>query len=98
MTSAPSPTWRPAARIWSRVNGASEAAAVRDVPAEFVKPVPTEQGAAVRAIQGIEDAMQQCEREGLLLHEIARLPWTKPAGRLDVRGYRHFAGPKGVAV
>ncbi|MCC6581436.1 MAG: Gfo/Idh/MocA family oxidoreductase [Phycisphaeraceae bacterium] len=76
------------------INGASEATAVRQLSADqwTTKAQPT--GATLRRIPGIEDAIRHCIRDGKLLHETKLFTWTRPAGHKDLRGYRHFAGPK----
>jgi predicted dehydrogenase len=75
------------------IGGASEAVPVRDVPAAFIERSATQQATQTLAIKGIEQAFADCVREGRMLHESSRVPWSGPPGRLDLRGYRHFAGP-----
>ncbi|MGH7215127.1 MAG: Gfo/Idh/MocA family protein [Tepidisphaeraceae bacterium] len=77
------------------INGASQACPVRDVPASAIHVAKgsAEAHLNVHVITGIEDALAQCARTGQLPHESGLLPWTAPAGRLDLAGYRHFAGP-----
>jgi predicted dehydrogenase len=75
------------------VNGASEAAAVADVPESAVVRAINAQGDSVRAIAGIEEVFGACAAAGRMLHESGLVPWSRPGGRRDLRGYRHFAGP-----
>ncbi|MCE9591230.1 MAG: Gfo/Idh/MocA family oxidoreductase [Planctomycetes bacterium] len=74
------------------VNAAAEASRVFDVPGDHVRSIATPHGTQ-RAISGIEAALQECVRGNRMLHETALLPWTRPAGRKETRGYRRFAGP-----
>jgi predicted dehydrogenase len=81
------------------VSGASEASPVHDVPAEFVDHAAAadghENGPAVNAIRGIEEIFERCAADNRLLSESPMAPpWAKGAGRKDLRGYRHFAGPR----
>ncbi len=79
------------------INGASQASAVTTIPTDAWREQDLfGRGGVVRAIAGIEDAFRHCSAMGQLLHESGRLPWTQPAGSLDLRGYKHFAGPKGA--
>jgi hypothetical protein len=75
------------------INGASAATPVRDVPDSAIDTVETG-GGTVRAIRGIEDAFFACARRRELLHESGRLDFTHQPRTLDLRGYRHFAGPR----
>lgn len=74
------------------VNGASEAVPVRTVPEEYVDVLPQAEG-ELRTIAGIEALFAQCAERGCLPHESGLAPWTSPAGRRDLLGYSHFAGP-----
>ena len=78
------------------VNGASEAAPVRPVPADRVEVFAGRAGEPTRAIRGIEGAFEECARRGQLLSESGLVGWSVPPGRRDLRGYRHFAGPAGL--
>lgn len=79
------------------VNGASEAAAVRPLPAAAIEALPGRDGASLRAIRGIEETFARCARQGQLLSESGLAAWSVPPGRRDLRGYRHFAGPAAAA-
>lgn len=79
------------------VNGASEAAAVRPLPADAVEVLPGRDGASLRAIRGIEETFARCAARGQLLSESGLVAWSAPPGRRDLRGYRHFAGPAAAA-
>lgn len=81
------------------VSGASEAAVVRDVPAEFIEAATSDSKRSVRAIRQIESILQRCAAEARLLSELPRplVPWAAPPGMKDLRGYRHFAGPARTA-
>lgn len=73
------------------VNGASQATAVTPIPETHVEAVPRE-SATVYRVPGIEDVFAQCAADGQMLHESGHLPFTRPPGTLDLRGYKHFAG------
>ncbi|MCY2951987.1 MAG: Gfo/Idh/MocA family oxidoreductase [Planctomycetota bacterium] len=75
------------------INGASEATAVCDVPKEHVESVPLEHGSLVHAAVGVEEAFVKAAREGRMLHESGRVPWSSPGGRRDLNGFRRFNGP-----
>ena len=75
------------------INGISEAAAVVTVPSQAMH-LADEHNGKVTAITGIEDVFDHCARHNQMLHESGRLPFTRPAGRRDLQGYTHFAGPK----
>ena len=74
------------------INGASQAALVHDVPADQVQTVNRPGTATLRAIKDIESALATCAAKGKLLHESGLCTWTKPAAKLDLRGYTHFSG------
>lgn len=76
------------------VNGASEASAVLDVPEDAVRHATSIYQDQVRAIAGIEAAMEACAVRRQMLHESGQVTWSRPAGRCDVRGYRLFRGPR----
>ena len=75
------------------VNAASEATPVFDVPAETVKRTMWQDGAPLRAIDGIVPALRACVDDGCLLHETALAPWAHSPRTLPINGYHHFAGP-----
>jgi predicted dehydrogenase len=75
------------------VNGASEAAPARDVPASAVEIWPSAEDGELRTIAGIEDLFQQCAIEQRLPHETGLADWTSPPGKRDLRGYDYFSGP-----
>jgi hypothetical protein len=75
------------------INGASEAAPVRDVPAKGMECIHRENGASICAIIGIEEAFVKCGRERRMLHESGRMTWSCPPGRRELRNYRRFRGP-----
>jgi len=77
------------------INAASQAAAVRDVPASAVRVTASSGGAAVRAIIGIEQAFASCVEHGQTLHESGCFDWTRPVERLEIAdGYACFTGPR----
>lgn len=78
------------------VNGASEAVAVTTVPAEHVRDTMSAEQRPLRVIPGIEALFRACEQRFQLPHETGLAAWATPAGRRDLRGYSHFAGPKGA--
>jgi predicted dehydrogenase len=74
------------------INGASQAAAVKDIPQTCIESVHRSSGAILHAINGIETVLAECAAGGKLLHESGLCAWTKPPAKLDLRGYRHFEG------
>jgi predicted dehydrogenase len=72
------------------VNAAFDAAAVRTIPASQVQAKPTDHG-ILPYVPGIEDAMKKAAEGEKMLHQ-AGLPWTSPAGKLDLKDYRSFSG------
>jgi len=79
------------------VNGASEAAPVRPIPASRQEVLTSADGATTVTVPGIAELLAFCAAEGCMLHESGRADWTGPAGECDLAGYRHFAGPYGSA-
>lgn len=75
------------------VNGASSAARIVDVPPSYVQTISTKEG-SLRVIASVEQAFAQCAAQRQMLNESNLLPWTVAPGLCDLRGYRHFAGPK----
>jgi len=74
------------------VNAASQATPVRAIPPAHVRRTePGPDGTVV--VDGLERVLRDCADRGVLLHEGGQVPWAAPGGRLDSRGYRHFAGP-----
>jgi hypothetical protein len=73
------------------INGASQAAPVVTLPDSQFHIVDAE-GGRLRAIPGIEDLFTRCAQTGKMLHESGLAGWARPARRLDLHGYRHFAG------
>jgi predicted dehydrogenase len=78
------------------INGASQAAAVHDVPGDLHTLVPAKDGSPVRAVRDITQTLRRCVRERKLLHESNLAPWSRPAQRIDLGGYKQFTGPKGM--
>lgn len=74
------------------VNGASQACAIREVPESFVT-VHHSGSEAVSCIPDIADSFKRCAASGQMLHEAGCYDFTQPADRLDLRGYKTFAGP-----
>ena len=52
-----------------------------------------EGGGQVQTIPGLTEAFRHCAEHNQMLHESGQLGFTAPAGRLDLAGYDHFAGP-----
>ncbi|HWP40829.1 MAG TPA: hypothetical protein VNL70_07875, partial [Tepidisphaeraceae bacterium] len=77
------------------VNAASEASPVVEIPRQYITLLREEIVATpLRAVQGIEQAIHSSVQAGQILHESGLLPWTAPAGVMDVPAdYAHFAGP-----
>lgn len=77
------------------VNGASEASVIHDVTDQFVETHASREGAAtLRCIPGIDTFFRKCAHDNVMPHESGKVAWTRPAGSFDVRGYRHFSGPR----
>lgn len=74
------------------VNGASEASPIHSLASDLTRQIATPDG-KLTAIPGIEAAFETCVRQNRMLHESGLVNWSRPAGRRDLRGYRHFAGP-----
>lgn len=79
-------------------NAVSEAAEVRNVPADLVDPVKGNDGATTRAVRGIEALLTTCAQSGRLLCELPESPFPGQPGRRDLHAYHHFAGPRGRAT
>jgi predicted dehydrogenase len=73
------------------INAASEVSPVTPLPADAVTTVESDRG-PLRAIPGIEVAMQTSIESGRMLHESARAAWSRPAQDLHVQDYRRFNG------
>jgi predicted dehydrogenase len=76
------------------INGASQAAAVCDVPAEHHALATAKDGSPVRAIRNITPILRRCAAERKLLHESGLAPWSQPGAKIDLAGYHRFGGPK----
>lgn len=75
------------------VNAASEATPIIPVPTSQIERFESHGEKGV-AIVGIEAAIKSCAEHRLMLHESGLLPFTRPAGILDMRQYREFGGPR----
>lgn len=75
------------------VNGASEAAAVTQVPEEFARTIRRD-GHKLWAIAAIDKIFEQCQLQEKMLHESGLVEWSAAAGFKNLRGYSAFAGPK----
>lgn len=76
------------------VNGASQAAAITQVPADWIVPSSAGDWGTVQAIRGIVPILQQCVQRRQMLHESGLVPWSTPPQGIDLHNYRHFPGPK----
>lgn len=74
------------------INGASEAAAVHNVPSRFIKAFSTPGGQG-NAIDGIEAIFQRCAERHVLPSELGDVPWANRGATKDVSDYGHFSGP-----
>ena len=74
------------------VNGASQAAPIVSPTADALAPTPRD-GDIIHAIRGIESIFESCAQGGRTIHESMLADWSRPASRLDLTGYNHFAGP-----
>jgi predicted dehydrogenase len=81
------------------INGASEAAAVHDVPANVLISGTAKDGSPVRAIPDIHNIFRQCTQQRKLLHESGLAPqWARKAQGTGLDGYARFGGPKRMKV
>lgn len=78
------------------VNGVSQAASIVTVPPDAVRGVDQGEG-VIQTIPGIEAAFERCAADHRMLHESGFFPFTQPPGGCDLRGYRHFSGPRQAA-
>jgi predicted dehydrogenase len=79
-------------------NAAAQASPVRPIPRRFVEiHEGREPGHAQAKLPQIDEVFFEAAERGLMLHEMGSVPWAARAGRLDVRDYRHFAGPAASA-
>ena len=69
------------------VNGASQATPIRAVNRNVVD-------SATQSVRNIEELFAQCADLGQLPHESDLAQWSAPPGKLDLRNYCHFTGPK----
>lgn len=72
------------------VNGASQAAAVHDIPADRFEVRTKDNGATLRVVPRIADVFQRALAEDKMLHESGLVDWSVPPGDLDLHGYDHF--------
>ena len=71
------------------VNGMQDAAQdIAPFPAELVRFEPSPTGGR-RWVDGLDDILRRCFEEEKLPSEIGA-PWSRPAGRIDLRDYRRF--------
>lgn len=75
------------------ISGASQAAAVHTVEPPHRMETAKEDGTVLRHIPRIGELFKQAVSRRKMLHELALVPWTRPAGRIDVRKYAEFLGP-----
>lgn len=80
------------------VNAVSEAAEIFDVPEGLVDLLGAREGSTTRAIRGIESLLETSAASARLLSELPQSPLHGKPGRLDLHDYRHFAGPRGLAL
>jgi hypothetical protein len=79
------------------ISGASQATPVVPVSENLIKtcivePSPINPGGTVRYIPGIVDLFETAIQGRKMLHETGKAGWTKPGGKLDLRGYKEFTG------
>jgi len=76
------------------IDGMQDAAAgIASFPGEIVRFEPTPSGGR-RWVEGLDEAFARCLEEGRLPSEIGPA-WSRPAGRIDLRGYRRFPSRTG---
>lgn len=76
------------------INGASEAAAVAEIPASSLVMGTIKDGSPVQTVPGLPTALRKCLASQQLLHESRQVAWSRPAGSIDLKGYSRFAGPR----
>jgi predicted dehydrogenase len=79
------------------ISGASQSTPVVPVPDNLIQtciaePTPNNPGGTVRYIPGIVDLFETAIQGRKMLHETGKAGWTKPGGKLDLRGYKEFTG------
>jgi len=76
------------------IDGMQDAApGIVEFPKALVRFEPSPAGGR-RWVEGLDDAFSRCHEEGKLPSEIGA-PWSRPAGRIDLRGYRQFPSRPG---
>ena len=75
------------------ISGASQCAPVHDVDAAHHQETRTGERTILRRIDGIEELFRTAIRQKRRRHERRKGPWTRPAGRMDLRNYTRFEGP-----
>ena len=78
------------------VNGASQATGIVPLAADALISTPSE-GGLIHAIRGIDSIFKSCAQQAQMIHESQLVDWSRPASRLDLSGYNHFAGPARTA-
>jgi len=72
------------------VNGAHLASPIVDIPCGYKKSIDRENGDILTAVDGMNDAIRDSYRKGCLLYETGSVPWSRPAGRKDIRNLLNF--------
>lgn len=76
------------------VNGVSEAAPIIPFARQYVTETATVEGKVMKAVTGLKQVMLRCVAERKLPSELGDVPWARPGGKRDLKGYSHFQGPK----
>jgi hypothetical protein len=61
---------------------------IAEFPAGLVRTEPTP-GGGRRWVEGLDEILLRCYEEGRLPSELGA-PWSRKAGRIDLRNYRQF--------
>lgn len=75
-------------------NGAVQASEMHRLPSDAYRNLQIDALGQIKAIAGVEDAIEVVAQDGQLLHELDMFKWTRPAGSLDLRNYKNFKGPR----
>ena len=80
------------------VNGAFDAAGtIEQIPSKYIQRVDEGTEKARTVIEGVDQAILDSAKQFCLFSELSGVPWAKPAGRFDLKGYNHFPQRYGLA-
>lgn len=73
------------------INGAFDASGtIQQIDPKYTRRVDDGTDKARTVIEGIDEATLEAARRFCLYSELGSLPWTRPAGRMDLVGYNQF--------